>query len=155
LEEIGHELLKLETRLSDLKQQKHSLFSQLKKVLNEDVIRRRNRDLQWTSDAMFADPMAPSMGLTFTSPQIPFNSNAFFAPNGHQIRPQNQTFKTFKASPSVARKRSHEQSRGASPPPPPPPNSYKNSCVTYTPTIGNLATNQSAYYGMLQNNRRF
>jgi len=44
LEEIKDQLGKLETKLGDLKNEKHILFLQLKKVLNEDETRKRQRE---------------------------------------------------------------------------------------------------------------
>ena len=61
LDEVWQELSKLEKRLLDLKQTKHQLFSQLKKVLNEDEQRRRHRETLWHSptDPLPARPATP------------------------------------------------------------------------------------------------
>lgn len=44
LEDIKDQLSKLEARLKELKEEKHELFLQLKKVLNEDEIRKRQKE---------------------------------------------------------------------------------------------------------------
>jgi G protein pathway suppressor 2 len=41
LSETKDQILKLDTHLTELKEEKHQLFLQLKKVLNEDETRRR------------------------------------------------------------------------------------------------------------------
>ena len=41
LSETREQVLKLDTHLTELKEEKHQLFLQLKKVLNEDETRRR------------------------------------------------------------------------------------------------------------------
>jgi len=158
LDEIRSEVLKMEAKLQELKQEKHTLFSQLKKVLNEDVMRRRNRDLQWssTSDAIFSQemPQNPQLMPSFA----PFSGSApFFPSNGHQIRSQFKPQFQQKVAPPVVpqnvRKRSHETARGQS-----PPNTYKS--VTYTPNMSKVdaaafpPTNQSAYYGMMTSSQR-
>jgi len=162
LEEIKLELQKLETRLADLKQQKHQLFSQLKKVLNEDVVRRRNRDLQWmsSSDALFADQMAANsvhnsaaiLTPIFAPQQMPpFNAPFFVAqqPTARSVQNFGPKFAPKAAPPTPPQhrplKRPHEMSVRAVSPPPPPQN-YKTS-VTYTPAIGKSEFNQ--FYGMM------
>lgn len=44
LQEIKDQLVKLEVRLKQLKEEKHELFLQLKKVLNEDETRKKQRE---------------------------------------------------------------------------------------------------------------
>ncbi|CAG2108522.1 unnamed protein product [Medioppia subpectinata] len=124
LKEIRLEFEKLESKVEKLKQQKHILFSQLKKVLNEDGVRRRNRDLQWTTDSALFQQEQQLQPLPFAPP---FNQQ-FFA---QRAPPPQQPFKAaFQPKPNVGRKRSHE-SRS-----PPPQANYKSACVTYTPNIG-------------------
>ncbi|CAG2100780.1 unnamed protein product [Medioppia subpectinata] len=137
VEKIRLEFEKLESKVEKLKQQKHILFSQLKKVLNEDGVRRRNRDLQWTTDAALFQQEQQLQPLPFAPP---FNQQ-FFA----QRAPPQQPFKAaFAPKPNVGRKRSHE-SRS-----PPPPANYKSACVTYTPNIGKVDfANQQQFYGMM------
>jgi hypothetical protein len=136
LAEVRLELQKLETKLSELKTQKHLLFSQLKKVLNEDVIRRRNRDLQWSADALYAaaelPPPAPPLGLPFAPPFAP---NAFFRAQTSQ--PQYKpTFAATKAPP-VVRKRSHEQTTTPTTTTGRQPHDERDyKSVTYTPQMG-------------------
>ncbi len=49
LEEIKDQLVMLERKLTDLKAEKHQLFLQLKKVLNEDENRRTARESELMS----------------------------------------------------------------------------------------------------------
>ena len=68
LDEIKSELNKLDTKLSELKQQKHQLFSQLKKVLHEDDLRRR----QWNANhALFSSehPLAMAQAVQMSGGQ--------------------------------------------------------------------------------------
>lgn len=49
LEDIKDQLSKLEVRLKELKEEKHELFLQLKKVLNEDETRKRQKESELMS----------------------------------------------------------------------------------------------------------
>jgi G protein pathway suppressor 2 len=54
LGETREQISQLETKLQKLKEEKHQLFLQLKKVLNEDDNRRRQKENKWVTSFFLA-----------------------------------------------------------------------------------------------------
>lgn len=132
LDEIKSELNKLEGKLSELKNQKHQLFSQLKKVLHEDDLRKRqwnaNNDLftaqhlglaQQMQLAGAANPLfAPHIQQAFTAPtNAP--SLQFYSSNGQPIARPNPPPGQYqpKFTPHLVQQKGQPMT---GPPPPPP-----------------------------------
>lgn len=69
LEQVKEQLGKLECKLNDLKNEKHQLFLQLKKVLNEDETRKRQRDSEIMAQALAAQSQSQSQPQPQPQPQ--------------------------------------------------------------------------------------
>ncbi|XP_070560630.1 G protein pathway suppressor 2-like isoform X2 [Ptychodera flava] len=98
LEETREEIKKLEEKLKELQHEKHELFLQLKKVLNEDENRRRQK-IKEQSEREFIHPMSHTQyhgGLAMAGPpmMVPGHITAGRpallgdSPKGHMYRPQ-------------------------------------------------------------------
>jgi G protein pathway suppressor 2 len=60
LGETNRQIQQQETKLAQLKEEKHQLFLQLKKVLNEDDIRRRQKE-RYGIDCLGQYPQTPNL----------------------------------------------------------------------------------------------
>lgn len=128
LGETREQIQQLEGKLQQLKEEKHQLFLQLKKVLNEDDNRRRQ--LVKESNDMLTIQAIPSTGLVHQQLFIP------------------QTVPRPAAVPQQSFKAVNKRPRSPSPQPPaaPPPTTIYHQGYTYKPpTVGN-----SAYQGSPQ-----
>ncbi|XP_054168447.1 uncharacterized protein LOC128965723 [Oppia nitens] len=112
LDQVREELIKLDQKLSDLRQQKHGLFSQLKKVLHEDVVRRRTRDQLFAQDQLFdasslplfAHYAPPFFASTVRSvPPPPKFGPTPPSPSQSSIRPQKRLHESVPYTPSVGK----------------------------------------------------
>lgn len=75
LEDIKDQLQKLEVKLKELKEEKHALFLQLKRVLNEDEVRKRMRE----KEAEMAAQQAMSL----------HSFHSYYMPSTTMIQPAN------------------------------------------------------------------
>eukprot|EP00088_Acartia_fossae_P037292 TRINITY_DN3845_c0_g1_i1.p1 TRINITY_DN3845_c0_g1~~TRINITY_DN3845_c0_g1_i1.p1 ORF type:complete len:426 (+),score=156.85 TRINITY_DN3845_c0_g1_i1:114-1280(+) len=78
LEETKEQIVELEKKLTNLKEEKHMLFLTLKKVLNEDDSRRRRDDEMYGGGAPQHPPVLPLTGHT------PHNQHMFMNPQSRQ-----------------------------------------------------------------------
>ncbi|CAH1974408.1 unnamed protein product [Acanthoscelides obtectus] len=120
LGETREQISQLETKLQQLKEEKHQLFLQLKKVLNEDDNRRRqlvkeNAEQMMAMQTMAVPPanMVPN-GPSAASVQLYIQQQQQQQPRLVQPQQQSQVQPGFKTNATVKRPRS------PSPPPPPP-----------------------------------
>lgn len=106
LEETKEQISQIEQRLLQLKDEKHQLFLQLKKVLNEDETRRKARE---TSD------MA-SLGH-YQSTSVPLGGHPnMFLQAGH-MPAKNPIYKSVVQQPSIMVSGPHKRPHSPSPPP--------------------------------------
>ncbi|KAG5870984.1 hypothetical protein JTB14_013455 [Gonioctena quinquepunctata] len=134
LGETREQISQLETKLTQLKEEKHQLFLQLKKVLNEDDNRRRQKENNENMIALQSLPpnmVHQQLYIQQQHPQQPQQSR--LAPMGQQqVQMQQSAFKTTK--------------RGRSPSPPPQvPVSLYHGYGYKPPTVGT-----SSYQGSPQ-----
>ena len=83
LEETKEQIAQLETKLSSLKEEKHQLFLTLKKVLNEDDVRRRKESSEMS--AMYPQPH-PSNVLPMSGHIVQPPSSSRYIQPGSQHR---------------------------------------------------------------------
>ncbi|CAG0888987.1 unnamed protein product [Cyprideis torosa] len=79
LEEVKEDIRKWEKKLTDLKEEKHELFSQLKKVLHEDEVRRRQQVIKEQESAAAAGAVS-----TVVFPRIPPSPYSYAVSSSHQ-----------------------------------------------------------------------
>ena len=122
LEETKEQIAQLETKLSSLKEEKHQLFLTLKKVLNEDDVRRKKESSELSG--LYPQPHHPNvLPLSGHIVQPPSSSRYIQPGQGSQHR-QGMYMKPPVASPHLKRGRSPSPAAPASasvyhPPPPP------------------------------------
>jgi hypothetical protein len=109
LEDIKDQLSKLEGRLKELKEEKHELFLQLKKVLNEDEVRKRQKE----SDIMAAHQALQAQQQISLHNAFNFYSNSNLYQKPQQLGPTSQPM-SIQASivqPSAAPTQQQQQSQ--------------------------------------------
>ena len=117
LEETKEQIAQLETKLSSLKEEKHQLFLTLKKVLNEDDVRRRKESSEMS--AMYPQPH-PSNVLPMSGHIVqPPGSSRYMQPSQSSQHRQGMYMKPPVASPHLK--------RGRSPSPAAPPRRFNSA----------------------------
>ena len=142
LEETKEQIAQLETKLSSLKEEKHQLFLTLKKVLNEDDVRRKKE----SSELSGLYPPAHHPNVLPLSGHIvqPPSSSRYIQPGQSSQHRAGMYMKPPAASPHLKRGRSPSP---ATPPasvyhPPPPPVSSRPAYSSYH--LPPLITTQAA-----------
>ncbi|XP_057373083.1 trithorax group protein osa-like isoform X1 [Daphnia carinata] len=168
LEETKEQVAQSESKLSQLKEDKHQLFLQLKKVLNEDDTRRKIKESSFNSDMMLFHPYQTGTSLVHPSthgslymhpnlgtPRPVFNGGKEESLlNLHGVPPSSLYGQPVNMVPSLGHQIQASQKRSRSPSPPPqlyhsykPPSlSPYNPKGTGSPYGGSPAVPGSIFY---------
>ena len=112
LEETKEQIAQLETKLSSLKEEKHQLFLTLKKVLNEDDVRRKKESSELS--ALYPQPHPNVLPLSGHIVQPP-GSSRYLQPG--QSSSQHRAAGLYMKPPSASSSSSPHLKRGRSPSP--------------------------------------